>query len=266
MNRWTRIALLLIMCVIPTVFAAAEEDTVSFVIAPPPVGYPNFVKGFMDIHTGGTAVYGNITALDKKVHLFGASAFGNMQYCFSDRLAVNGALGVMLLAGSRYDMLFSQLPLQANAAYEFMKTPNNSFYVLGGLGGDIGVMSMTVSVPQIVGMLLVIDDTTLSTLTASGRVTLGAQANLGIGKFILSPFGVFTYTAGTYSATQESTMSFSYPSYSGSIPGYSTTIFGFDLLYTPKNISLSSLVHNTDTTTLVSIAVKWLLSRYEPKR
>jgi hypothetical protein len=156
-----------------------------------------------------------------------------------------------------------QLPLQGNIVYEFYTTPRHSFYFIGGLGGDIGSTSMTIEVPQVVNITMVTDETTLETITFTGRLTLGAQANFGLGKFILSPFGVYTYTRGSYSSTQTSSMSFEYPSSSGSVPGYSTTIIGFDLLYRPWNVSLSSQVHQTDKTTLVSLAMKWLLSKKE---
>ena len=92
-----------------------------------------------------------------------------------------------------------------------------------------------------------------------GKITGGIQANIGLGEVIFSPYGLYTYTAGTYSYSQESSMSFDYPSSSGSISGFSTTIFGFDLLYKPGNISLSSQLQNSTDSTIISVALKWLL-------
>jgi hypothetical protein len=90
---------------------------------------------------------------------------------------------------------------------------------------------------------------------------VGVQFNVTIQDFIASPFGSWTYTAGTYSYTQTSAMSFDYPSGSGTIEGSSSTTLGFDLLYRPWGISLSSMVRRTDSYTLVTLALKRLLSR-----
>jgi hypothetical protein len=263
MGRGKKFIALLIVFLLPAFFAAAEEDTLSFVIAPPPVGYPVFEKGRQDFQAGGNAVYVSSKVMDTTFKLYGGTVFGNYQYCLTGNLSFSGSIGASLLAGDKYDLLMVLLPLQGNIVYEFFKTARHSFYFLGGLGGDIGSTSMTIEVPQVVNIIMVTDETTLQTITGTGRVTLGGQANFGLGKFILSPFVVYTYTRGTWSSTQTSAMSFDYPSSSGTLSGYSTTIIGFDLLYRPWNVSLSSQVHQTDRTTLVSLAMKWLLSKDE---
>ncbi len=249
---------IIILLLIP-LFISAENDTVSFVIAPPPIGYPVFEKGNKDTLVAGNIVYADYDFGDTDIKIFGPSFFGIYQYGITDRMAVNGRIGAAVLAGSEYSLLMLQIPLNISAAYEIIKTETNSFFLIAGAGGDIGRTSMKITIPQVVVLTLVEDETTLSTLTTTGNISGGAQANLGLGKFILSPFGTYTYTAGSYSTTQESSMSFDYPSASGSIPGFSTIIFGFDLLYKPKDISLSSQIHSTEDSTLVSLAMKWLL-------
>jgi hypothetical protein len=122
---------------------------------------------------------------------------------------------------------------------------------------------MTVDVPYIVPYTTVIkeDPTTLTTSTITGVVNLGVQANIAVGKLTVSPFGVYSYSAGSYNSTQTSAMSFDYPSTSGTVEGFSTTAFGFDVLHRPSGITLSSQLRKTDTSTLVSLALKWLLKR-----
>jgi len=103
------------------------------------------------------------------------------------------------------------------------------------------------------------DDTQVTSTTLAYSLTAGAQINWSIGQFIISPYGVYTYSGGKSWMTQKSSMSYDYPSSSASIPAYSTTIFGFDILYKPLDVSLSSQLQHTDDYNLVSIALKWLL-------
>jgi len=240
----------------------AGQDTLSFVIAPPPVGYPVFEKGFTDQTVGGNFIYVSSKLMDTSFQLFGAMVFGNWQYCLTDKFALSGNFGASFLFGDKYDLLMMQIPYQFSLAYQIDITKDTSLFLLGGAGGDLGLTSMTVEVPKFAPpSTFIIDPTTVSTTTATGRITGGLQANIGIGQFIFSPFGLYTYTAGTYWMEQKSAMSYDYPSSSGAIDGYSTTILGFDLLYKPLGVSLSSITHFRPDTTLVSIALKWLLSR-----
>ena len=121
--------------------------------------------------------------------------------------------------------------------------------------------TMTVTVPQIVELIMVEDPTIFDTTTVTGSVSAGTQLNIALKDLIASPFGTWTYTSGTYSYTQTSAMSFDYPSGSGTIEGSSSTTLGFDLLYRPWGKDLSSMVRRTDSYTLVTPALKRLLSR-----
>ena len=152
-----------------------------------------------------------------------------------------------------------QIPLQINAVFEVLKSAEHSFFLIGGAGGDIGSSRMKSTLPLTVYTTTIDDEVTYSTFTTTGRFTGGAQANLGMGNLIFSPFGLYTWTAGTYSTNLTSSMSETYPSSSGSIPGYSAALFGFDILYLPAGMSLSSFIQNTDKYTLISLAVKWML-------
>ncbi|MCX7788386.1 MAG: hypothetical protein N2442_11915 [Spirochaetes bacterium] len=239
----------------------AGENTLSFVIAPPPVGYPVFEKGVSDQTLGGNFIYVTSKLMNTSFQLFGAMIFGNWQYCVTNKFALSGNYGASFLLGNKYDLMMIQLPYQFNLAYQIDLTEDVSLFLLGGAGGDLGVTFMTVEVPQFVPNVIVIDPTTVITKIFTGKITGGLQANIGLGQFIFSPFGLYTYTAGTYMTEQTSAMSFNYPSSAGAIDGYSTTVLGFDLFYKPAGVSLSSMTHFRPDTTLVSIALKWLLSR-----
>ena len=237
----------------------ADENTVNFVVAPPPVGYPIFQQGKGTFQTGVNALYANIKAEGNSMQLYGASALGDYQYAFADNFAINSTIDLTLMLGSKNDLIFAQLPLHLTAIYEPIKTKALSLFLFGGGGADLGLSTMTISIPV---TQYTNDDTTYTSVITMGSLTGGAQVNFTAGDFIISPFGIYTYTTGSYSYSQTSTMSFSYPSGSGNIGGYSTTIFGFDLLYTPLDVSLSSMVQNTGEYTLVSLTFKWLIKNY----
>ncbi|MDX9957134.1 MAG: hypothetical protein RBT68_01715 [Spirochaetia bacterium] len=243
----------------------AEDDTISFVLAPPPVGYPVFTKGEKTTQAGGNAVFLTTEQGGEKMIIAGGTGFGHWQSTVSDTLSLGLNAGGSLLAGSKYDLVMVQVPMQANAVFAAVTRPAWSAFLFGGVGADIGLTTMTIDIPQSVGMLLVEDPTQFNTTTIMSSGSVGVQFNVTIQDFIASPFGSWTYTAGTYSYTQTSAMSFDYPSGSGTIDGSSSTILGFDLLYRPWDISLSSMVRMTDSYTLVTLAVKRLLKRTDTR-
>jgi len=237
----------------------ADDSTISLVIAPPPVGYPVFEEGSKENLVSADLLYTSVDFGGTDITILGPSVFGIYQYAVLDTLAVNASIGASVLVGSEYNMLLFQVPLFMSMTYQFLSLGEHTFFVTAGGGGDIGLTSMSVVVPQVVGWTMIEDETTLRTLTTTGRLSGSLQANISLGSFILSPFGTYTYTAGNYSSTMESSMSFDYPSSSGRIDGYSTTILGFDLLYKPLDLSLSSMIRRSDRMTLISISLKWLL-------
>ena len=250
---------------VPVSRAVAEEDQVSFVVAPAPVGYPEFERGEGIAQTGANAVYASMDFGDETLRLYGAMGFGSYQYSLTDSLALGGSLGGSFFVGSDYDLLVFQFPLNAAAVYEVYKTSAWSLFLFGGGGGAIGVTNMTIPVMQLVNITLIEDPTSLTTATFTGTFNAGVQANFSVGKLVVSPFGTYAYTSGSYNTTQTSSMSFNYPSYSGSIDAFSTTVFGFDLLHRPSGITLSSQLRSSPKSTLVSVAVKWLLKGFRKK-
>jgi hypothetical protein len=258
MKRSSVLSILAVLLCFTSLPVHGEEDSVSFVIAPPPVGYPRIVEGERIRQMGGDVLLLTMDLMDESLTIFGGSAFGNYQHSLTDSLAVSASLGGAFLAGDRYNLLMTRFPLLLNAIVQPVKTGNLSLFLFAGAGGDIALSSMTVTVPQFLPpSTLVNDDTTVSTLAVDGLLSAGAQLNINAGKFIVSPFGSWSYSGGSYSSTTTSSMSFTYPSTSGAIEGYSSTVYGFDILYTPKNISLSSQLRQTGDYTMISLAMKW---------
>lgn len=261
-----RIALTLFLASLAA-FSYAKETTVSFAIAPPPVGYPVFEAGSSVTQTGAGAVYLSMDWGGERFTVLGASAFASFQHHPGRRLALNGAGGGTFLLGNKYDMQILQLPVSGTAVYEALRFGGSSLLVFGGLGATLGLLSMTVTIPQWVPYttIFIDDDTRLSTTTVTGSLSAGLQANLRIRDFIFSPFGSYTYTTGSYSTTQTSSMSFDYPSSSGEIPGSSSYFFGFDLLYVPWDLALSSQMRGSKDYSLYTLSLKWLIKRLIPK-
>lgn len=261
MNRLSAFIVLALLFVAVPSSIYSEEKTVSFVITQPPVGYPVFVRGEKTLQTGGDLLYLNMDVMDEKMMILGGTAFGNYQSCPSDVVAIQGSFGGSLLIGNKYDMIIGRLPLQISGIVQPVRTNRLSIFLFAAAGGDIGLTDMTLTVPQwVMGTSTFIDDdTSVITTSVNGLINGGAQINILAGDFIISPFGSWTYTGGTYSTTQTSTMSYEYPSTSGSIENYSSLVFGFDILYVPMSIALSSQLRTTDNYTMVSVALKWLL-------
>ena len=97
--------------------AMAEEDTFSFVIAPPPVGYPVFSKGDRTTQAGGNAILLMMNQGGERMLVAGGTGFGHWQTTVSDSLSLGVQAGGSLLAGTKYDLLMVQVPLQANAVF-----------------------------------------------------------------------------------------------------------------------------------------------------
>jgi hypothetical protein len=213
----------------------AEESDLSLVIAPPPVGYPTIEAGAQTTHAGANLVYSSIDMMDTTLTLLGGTVFADRQICPARFLALSGSAGATFLAGSDYNLLMLQAPLSGNVILRAVTVPHFSLFAFGGAGVTAGLTNMTITIPQLVPYTstYVDDDTSVTSavLTVSG--TGGIQANVSAGPFIVSPFGLMTVTAGHYSTTIQSTMSYEYPSESGAIDAVSATVLGFDILYVP---------------------------------
>lgn len=243
--------------------SARADDAISFVVAPPPVGYPVFSRGEVTTQAGANALYVGLDAAGAELNLYGVMGFGNIQRCLSDSLAVNGSFGAAVLAGDEYDLLFIQLPIGGNAVFRAARFGGADLYVFGGAGMNLGLSTMTVPVPQLVPNTtsLIQDDTVLSTTVVTAVFTAGAQGNVFLGDLVVSPFGLYSYSFGSYSTEQTSSMFYDYPSSSGDVPGTGSLVLGFDILHRPLGVALSSMLRSSSDYTLVSVSFKWLLSR-----
>jgi hypothetical protein len=256
---------LLILLLISIFPAGAENNTISFTIAPPPVGYPQFTPAELITQAGGNLLFLSLDVMEEKVYLFGGLYFYNYQYTPFDRVSLSGSVGGSLLAGNKYSLLVGRLPLGANFIVEAVRLKTLALYLFGGVGGDVGISTMTVTIPQwVIGTSTFIDDdTSVTTYSASGLISGGLQLNITAGPLIISPFGVVSYAVGAFQTSQTSTMSYEYPSTSGTTAEPAGTVIGFDVLYVPRHIALSSQLRLTERYNLLSVALKWMVKNRE---
>jgi hypothetical protein len=265
MKKYAAGFLLVVLIGFPGFPLFAENDTVHFVIAPPPVGYPEIKKGEKIYQAGTDALFFTTDLNSEKLIVLGATAFGNYQESFTDWFTASLNFGGSFMAGSKYSMMILSLPLHMNGILELLDTEGFDLYLFGGGGGDLSVSMMIMDIPKFIGATPVYYDTTFTTTMVNGMVNCGAQAHITAGNLVFSPFGSWTYSGGTYTTTRKDATYEEFEPVSGSIENYSSTVFGFDVLYKPKDISLSSQLRFTDNYTMLSVAVKWLVDGFLPK-
>lgn len=241
---------------------SAEEGNLSLVIAPPPVGYPLIEAGAQTRHAGANFVYSSMDMMDTSLTLLGGTVFADRQICPTGFLALSGNAGATFLAGSEYNLLMLQVPLTGSVILRAITVPHFSLFAFAGAGVTAGLTNMTITFtyPIPPTSTFVDDDTSVTSTVVTGSATGGLQANISAGPFIVSPFGLMTVTAGRYSTTIESTMSYVYPSDSGTIDAVSATVLGFDILYEPRGISLSSQFRNSRDYRMFTVSLRWLLA------
>lgn len=235
---------------------AAGQNTVSFVIAPPPVGYPEFQKGTSVMQIGLTGLYLGIDVLGTKLDMLGGGGFLLWQYSLTDSLALNAAGGFSLAGASKYEMAMFSVPMGASVVLKVIDLGPASLMAFGGGGVNLGMTYMTIPTPQLVGFTVTTDYPSYETKIVQGSLQGGLQVNITGGPFIISPFGFISWNGGSFELTAQSAMSFEYPKISGSLDGITATIFGIDILHTPSKIALSSMIRKKRDYTLITVSTK----------
>jgi hypothetical protein len=225
------------------------------IIAPPPVGYPEFEAGESSLRWGVHGIYAATQFDNQDFALFGASILANYQKDIASWASFSAYGGLSFARGTEFGFTVFQVPLQAMVVVQPVKTKNLSLFGFVGGGASPGLSFMTI--------LLEIGDAEVITYSLAGSVNGGAQGNVTIGSWIFSPFAVFSYSGGGYSA--ELSSSLVSLSESGSSPSITTSIYGFDLLYKPLGMSLSSMFQKNSLYSLWSLTFRWALDLLKKK-
>lgn len=224
----------------------------NFQISPPPIAMPEFSAGKVDKKVSAT--YVGITGTG--LNLNGAGANLVTRRANSDTTALDTSFGAFLMSGtmnsgtSKGDLLVMNIPFSVNFEFQPVKNDNMALILFGGPMLSLGLSSFKfqTQTQTITGWsgFTPIYGTTTDTMTSTTTTLLygaqgGAQIGINAGGFTISPFAMFQSQQGTASTTTSSSSSGSSSS-SSSIPTFTSTSYGMDILYRPWNMTLSSML------------------------
>ncbi len=253
------ISFLLIFCHSGMILAQSDNTSVSFTIAPPPVSYPEMNAGEQVLKLGGAFMSVNTDVMDIK----GALPSFSAQISMSDRLAMNVQGGLGIMTGNKYGMFLMQIPFRLNMQYQAAKMNNLTFFTFGGTGFDMGISSMDIKQSVTGGKI----ETSVLALSFMFPFQGGLQANYDLAGFVLSPYATIHVTKGFVSTTSTTTGNVSgFPisnvsDKTQSIPMFTNIVFGFDALYKPWGVSLSSFIQNSKDSKLLMLTLGKVLSK-----
>ncbi len=244
MNRNTAMILVVALIVVSlstNVFAASQS---TFSITPPPIASPVFDAKETHVKVGG--VYLNMKSTDPGMD-FKLSGYGLdmvTRKSFGNVLAIDWSVGVMYLKGdiksaltgtsnAKMDISGANIPLSLNLEVQPLKTDIFNFILFAGPAVNISAMSIKSNT-------VIAGRTYSDTITSSSFLygpQGGLQMGIRLGDFHIDLFGMGTNLRGT----QDTSSSYG-GSTSTSIPAYTTTSMGGDLVYDPWGLTLSSIL------------------------
>ena len=239
--------------------AQTDDVSVSFTIAPPPVSYPEMKAGEQVLKLGGAFLSVDADVLKMK----GALPSFSVQISPSDVLAINVQTGLGIITGNKYDMFLMQIPFRLGMQYQMAKMDKLTFFTFGGTGFDLGISSMNIKSSMPGGSI----KTSVLGLSFMVPFQGGLQANYDFAGFVISPYATMNVTMGFINSTSTTTGTVSgFPvaetsDDTRSIPTYTNIVFGFDALYKPWGVSLSSFIQNSKDTKLFMMTLGKVLSK-----
>lgn len=252
--------LILMIVVLSRELSAQTDDvSVSFTIAPPPVSYPEMKAGEQVMKLGGAFLSVDADVLKMK----GALPSFSVQISPSDVLAINVQTGLGIITGNKYDMFLMQIPFRLGMQYQMAKMDKLTFFTFGGTGFDLGISSMNIKSSMPGGSI----KTSVLGLSFMVPFQGGLQANYDLAGFVISPYATMNVTMGFINSTSTTTGTVSgFPvaetsDDTKSIPTYTNIVFGFDALYKPWGVSLSSFIQNSKDTKLFMMTLGKVLSK-----
>ncbi len=261
-TKWTILLVTLIFTAllipVPLMADSSPEGSFQFTIAPPPVGYPVFEPGVTVHSVRGS--YLSITSTDSSADW----RFDGLSFSYTKQktetadflYTQSSAAGVLF--GDITGMSVTSVPLLMNFTPVLRLYARPDLDILGF--GSLGANAL-ITVSQWDAVDLKAQSLNLSLIPA-----LGAQANIGLGEFVLSPYGIYSYSFGGYIIEYSGDYYYSasgLESTSGSLDPYGSMVIGFDLLYKPYNVSLSSMFRKEDNVDIFSISLGYSFSTAE---
>lgn len=203
----------------------------NFSVSPPPIASPDFEAGKGEGRL--TAIY--IGMKGQGFEMTGGGVNFIYRKAISDIIALDGSAGAIGIGGtagsgqSASDITVGVIPLSINIEFQLTK----GLILYGGLPYMFSAISIEIPGPS----NDIFSDTTLTGYQG------GAQYGINTGDFKITPFVMFQSLGGKTTTTigsQQST--------STTIPSYTVTSYGLDVLYVPWNVTLSSLLQQAAKT------------------
>lgn len=204
-------------------------------ITPPPIASPEFEAGKVDKKAGLT--YINMSGSGFSLNGFGANII--RRRAFTDALAWDVQGGLFILNGSlsSNNMSLWTIPLSLNVEYQPLKTPSSSLILFAGPNYSFTNVKIKDGVLYSPVSLVAPSKWDLNMSITMYGWQGGGQYSAKLGDFKVSPFAMIQ--------SQQGKVSISYGALnqgSTSIPAFTTTSYGLDLLYLPWNVTLSSVL------------------------
>lgn len=220
-------------------FARAQQS--NFQISPPPVPYPYFEPGRMDLKLTGTALVMTAPGVD----FHGGGLNGAFRKALGGPFALDAKADLAVLGGT-FDLggtmgtvkpVLLASSFGAGMELQLVKGPGFSLLAYGGLELPLSVMTFdkyfTVSGKSV---------TPTSIMTVMFGVPVGVQAGVDLGPVKLAPFAAVTaYGGGTSVYSYSGTQSAFAPS-SADISGFTCLSYGMDVIIVPWNLSIGTLL------------------------
>jgi hypothetical protein len=204
----------------------AQESSSNFSISPPPIPWFEFQSNQQDLRVGATGFY--IQGKDNSdLKIYGGGGNFIWRGGLSDYFALDVGGAIMYARGdvaADTPVTMYMFNPTANMEIQLFNTQWVCMILFGG--GNFSWMRMSMDTPM----------GSMSVVNGIIGPQAGLQISLKLGPFSLSPF--FMYQGFVGSA------SYSMGDYYGNshIDYYSTYSYGFDIVYVPWNITLSSLL------------------------
>jgi hypothetical protein len=254
------------------------RDNVTFTIAPPPAGYPVFNPGETDMGIGlnyislsmpfttyETKFENNLPVIDtlnQDLKIVGGALSMNYKKVY-ENFAVNHGGALAILGGNMNSMLIMDITYCLNGLYQAVKTNSISMFLFANAGLNISFNNSNMIFYQYLPFLdPVEDEVAITTTMLLSSFSGGLQMNLTAGDFIISPYGIYSYSGGNFTTSMTSSMSFEYEEISDQIDNFGSVILGFDILYTPKGITLSSMIQSSEDYDMINISLRKTLGSF----
>jgi hypothetical protein len=210
------------MCAVCVLFCglqlSAEQD--SFVITSPPIPWFEYAEGQKDLKLGGS--YVSVSGDDISFEGLGVGLFG--RYAFNDVVALDAGFNYIYIGGevgtTNIDLWMWSIPVDVEL--QLFRTDSFALILFAGVNKT--------------WMTLDVEGVTVDADLFGPQ--FGAQLAIMFTDFVFTPFFMVQNLSGTATVNGKSY----------DVPSTTAKVYGFDIVYKPWNLTLSSVIQQATTT------------------